>query len=249
MNIKFIQNLLTPIFNHIHLPTLICCFATIFIASLICFFQLEKHRLYQAKLLRVREHCLKDKSHIEDHRTEICTINRKIKPCKHLQIWRFLLYFMICLSGIYLFAASYLFYTAYQHGYREYWKQDVEKIIYSVHHSPIEDILPDDTTNITVIYYRFGCDDCNKLYNQLSEKLEHVPDIYWIATRSKQGIYLRETFPVETVPSAIYITDTTTAVSFDLYIKSKDINGNTSVSLNTETLNELLQFRNNHKKE
>ena len=66
-----------------------------------------------------------------------------------------------------------------------------------------------------------------------------------MATRSKQGQELKETFPVENVPTAIFIIDENTAVNFKLDTKST-INNQTIVSLNKENIQQLLKFRSQH---
>ena len=138
-----------------------------------------------------------------------------------------------------------LFHIAYQHGYREYMKQDIKDIIYSVKHSPVEDILPDNLTNTTIIYYRFGCHDCNKIDNQLQEKFKNSPNTYWVATRSEQGKKLRKDYPVESVPSALYIDNQKIGIVFDLKTQ-QTINGKISTSVNEQNVNELIHIQNAH---
>ena len=250
IDIKIIQMYLEPIFSKIHLPILILCSFLVFIASIRCLYVLEKHKL-QRKIAQNKQKLSDDNisdTNISDKNSsnpDDTTNNNKHKAIKHLMLWRFLTSCTVFLTGItWIFSLS-LFYTAYQHGFREYMKQNIHDIIHSVEYSPEEDTLPNDITNITVIYYRFGCKDCEKMYHSLSEKFDNVSDVYWIATRSKQGTKLRETFPIETVPSAIYISDKETAVSFEFYSKSTE-NNKTTIELNENGIEDLFKYRSKH---
>ena len=161
MKLTIIEELLTPLFGNMPLPFVMALFAILFIASTFCLFQIEKFRLKQAALQNRRHHLLLNKTQLEENRPEIIQINRKIKSTKHINILRYVMYFIVCISGIMSFASINLFTTAYTHGYREYNKYTIDEIIYSVQKSPKEDTLPNELKNITVIYYRFGCNDCN----------------------------------------------------------------------------------------
>ncbi len=78
--------------------------------------------------------------------------------------------------------------------------------------SPAEDVLPSDLDDTLVVYYRFGCDECEALHDTIQEHIdaferETGTRIYWVSTRSEQGKYLRTECPVAnlTVPSFLYI--------------------------------------------
>ena len=76
--------------------------------------------------------------------------------------------------------------------------------------TPEESRLPsDDITelgDVTVIYYRYGCPDCEAVYPDLCEALrERQEDVYWISTRSAQGRALLQEYVVGDVPSILYI--------------------------------------------
>ena len=87
----------------------------------------------------------------------------------------------------------------------------------SIHVTHVEDELPEDLSQKLIICYRFGCKDCEDTYEALTEALQNTQDVYWIATRSKQGVAFKDKYNVETVPSAIYITKNGEALSFTLY--------------------------------
>ena len=57
-----------------------------------------------------------------------------------------------------------------------------------------------------VIYYRFGCRDCEQIYDELKEDVEKSGiSATWVATRTSNGQALLEYYPVEEVPTLILI--------------------------------------------
>ena len=57
-----------------------------------------------------------------------------------------------------------------------------------------------------VIYYRFGCRDCEQIYDELKEDVEKSGiSAQWVATRTSIGQALLEYYPVEEVPTLILI--------------------------------------------
>lgn len=107
--------------------------------------------------------------------------------------------------------------------------------------TPVEDSLPEDLTGCIVIYYKFDCSDCSAIYSDLKSQIADKDNIYWVSTRSKQGSELIKKYPVEEVPSGIYIRkdslgNTVPFTNKKLY--TEDENGNSV--LNQESLDRLL---------
>lgn len=125
--------------------------------------------------------------------------------------------FTICiLSAVTFTEGVTLYYHAKQHGMYQHsmtWKE----IQNNLQTSPKEDTLPNHLQNSLIIYYKFGCEDCEAIYTDLNTLLKGKSNVYWISTRSKQGIELRKTYPVSKVPSGIYITDRNAAIIKPLY--------------------------------
>lgn len=72
--------------------------------------------------------------------------------------------------------------------------------------TPAESRLPADMDGALVIYYRYGCPDCEAVYEDLKSRLDaRGKPYYWISTRSNQGLALLDEYIVEDVPSALYI--------------------------------------------
>lgn len=226
MNLHLIEELLEPIFSHMYLPILMACTIVLAIIMTIGLYNIAVHWMSNATPTLSKDYV-------------------KHKHSKKEWILKFIYSIAYFLILSYATISCMLFHTAYQHGYREYMNQNIQEIIYSVKHTPVEDTLPDDLTNTTIIYYRFGCHDCNKVDNQLQEKFKNSPNTYWVATRSKQGKTLRKDYPVENVPSALYIDNQKTGIVFDLIIK-QTINGKISTSVNEQNVNELISMQKAH---
>lgn len=112
-------------------------------------------------------------------------------------------------TGLFLIAAIGLFFawqTAKSHGL---YTNDITltQLIDGLRNTPKEDTLPDDIAGSIILYYRFGCPDCEAVYPDLKTVVENHPDnrIYWVSSKSEQGRTLLETYPVEEVPAGIYI--------------------------------------------
>ena len=71
-----------------------------------------------------------------------------------------------------------------------------------------EDSPTDDNYNGSiVILYKFGCKDCEAIYDNLRNTLQEHPDakIYWLSSRSKDGKAFLDKYPTESVPTGFYI--------------------------------------------
>lgn len=94
--------------------------------------------------------------------------------------------------------------------------------------SPEEDLPPKELKGSIIIYYKFGCKDCEAIYhNLLSEFKKNNMKVYWISTQSENGKKLLKSYPVEEVPVGIYIrkqnyNDALSYTRRDLFYKDKD---------------------------
>lgn len=116
----------------------------------------------------------------------------------------------------------------------------VSRAITAIEYSPEEDVLPDDYSELKgkiILYFRFGCQDCEDVYEDLSRQIEPVrDDVYWVSTRSEQGERLRETYPVDHVPSLVYISTTGEAFKYRL-----DTDFGDRAGLDMDVLKNILQ--------
>lgn len=110
--------------------------------------------------------------------------------------------------------------------------------------TPVEDKLPEDLTGKIILYYRFECEDCKTIYADLSDTIKNNENIYWVSSRSKQGQSLLEKYPVDDVPSGIYIRYDTFNGSIEYTQKSLiATDENDNVILNEENINRLLYLQ------
>lgn len=115
----------------------------------------------------------------------------------------------------------------------------------SIDSTPVESVLPDKLDGSIIIYYRFGCPDCDAVYSDLSEYLKNKNNVYWVSTESEQGKTLLKAYPVDVVPSGIYIYRNKTQ---DLvYIKKILYNKSADITLNTASIDRLLELQQEHK--
>lgn len=117
-------------------------------------------------------------------------------------------------------------------------------VIASNMYTPFEDKLPNDLTGSVIIYYKYGCPDCEAVYPALSKRLSDTNNVYWISTEGDQGKLLLQLYPVDEVPSGIYIRNkdynqSITYTSKQLY--TTDETGN--VVLDEDALDRLLYLQ------
>lgn len=201
-----------------HTPFALACAMTVFafLTAMLLVFLIERAAHKQ------RQHSRYLQKLIADHAPDetIIAVYRQQKPIRHLQIIRYVccaIFFFSCIS-IAEFAVMY--HTAKQHGFTDQYTETVHNLWDNIQYSPIEDVLPTKKTNIAVIYYRFGCEDCKLIHEELTSRITPADNVYWVNTRSKQGIALRESYPIPKVPTAIYINENGIATTYVLYKKS-----------------------------
>lgn len=145
--------------------------------------------------------------------------------------------------------------SAKRHGMTDenFSSMSIISVIHSISNSPVEDNI--DVDNISggtiIIYYKFGCKDCEAIYKDLKTAINDIDDVYWISTKSETGEALLEKYPVTEVPSGIYIRNNTLSgsVTFSKFILyTVDENGN-SVLNNDEYYGvpRLLSMKENNK--
>lgn len=147
-------------------------------------------------------------------------------------------YSMILYTGVILIATGNMMNIMKKHGCENplQYKKTISQAWKSIYASPKETLLPSNKNDILVIYYRFGCHDCELLYHTLKEQLNDVSDVYWIATRSKQGKQLRKQYPITDVPSGVAIKKDKSRTRILFQKQGKEIR------LDTKNLTELTIF-------
>lgn len=155
-----------------------------------------------------------------------------------LKLFTVIIATIICFACICFFQGIYLAKVAKLHGHESIKTMSIQNIYDNIEKLPVENKLPTDLKNKLIIYYKFGCGDCESIHNELQEMLHEHKDVYVIYTRSKQGKELRKTYPVEKVPSGMYIQSDGTNVTLPLYSENAD----KEPVLDRQNLNTLLKL-------
>lgn len=150
----------------------------------------------------------------------------------------------VLLAILLLGGANYVYNTASSHGMdaaqaeqiSPFRAMEISKLSFT------EEQLPknyEDLKGKLVIFYRFGCRDCMAIHDELLDCLSDIDqdDIYYVNSRSDQGRKLLEQFPVQTVPSGIYIGHNVKYVAKQLFIAN-----NNEVKLDPQNLARLLEL-------
>lgn len=69
------------------------------------------------------------------------------------------------------------------------------------------DNIPDDLTGCIIIYFKYGCNDCARIHDALIKSLNdnNVKNYYFVSSQSEIGKKLRQTYPIDAVPTGIYV--------------------------------------------
>lgn len=98
-------------------------------------------------------------------------------------------------------------------------------VIHSNKYSHVsQKINKQDLSGSIIIYYRYGCPDCEAVFNSLEASLQDISDIYWVATRQKRGKQLLKEYPVTEVPSAVLIENDNTYIVYSLCTSKQEGN-------------------------
>ena len=140
---------------------------------------------------------------------------------------------------------------AYTHGadLESLQRFGILRTIHAVQNSPVMDrnVHPDQQGNI-LIYYRFGCGDCEAVYDDLKAEVEGKENIYWIASRQPEGQKLLQKYTVSEVPAGVIIQDDGMYVSHVLCDFVYDGSNETGyMQLDTHALNRLLELQKKEK--
>ena len=131
---------------------------------------------------------------------------------------------LLCCSAVALFGLIAVKQQGVQMGLYTTKHTTIQKIIDNTKLGHKEDILPADKNELKgklIMYYKFGCPDCNGIYTEWTQMTNNVPNLYWVSTRSKQGKELLDIYPVQEVPAGIYIKQDGTYIAYVLYDKTK----------------------------
>jgi len=115
------------------------------------------------------------------------------------------------LALICLFIYGIIFSQAKKYGaYGDFYKKNtLSEIKYNIDHGFIDQSaeVPVDPKGCVIIFFRWGCPDCANVHDALLEKLKEYDlfKTYFVSSRSDRGQQLIAQYPIEEVPSGIYI--------------------------------------------
>lgn len=110
-----------------------------------------------------------------------------------------------------LFLYSGIFSSARKYGaYGDFYKKNsLAEIKYNIAHGFIDqsEEVPEDPKGCVIIFFRWGCPDCANIHDALLEKMKEYDlyKTYFVSSRSDRGQQLIAEYPIEEVPSGIYI--------------------------------------------
>lgn len=153
---------------------------------------------------------VKTKQHVEDIgefgvAAENAKLTERTNHAVRLSIIAFALA-LICLFGYSLIFSQARKYGAYGDFYK---KNTLSEIQYNIAHGFVDqsDEVPEDPKGCVIIFFRWGCPDCTNIHDALLEKMKEYDlyKTYFVSSRSDRGQELIEQYPIEAVPSGIYI--------------------------------------------
>lgn len=123
------------------------------------------------------------------------------------------------------------------------------RTVQAIQNSPIADRNGNlDQQGNILIYYRFGCGDCEAVYDSLKAATAGKEDIYWVASRQSVGRELLQKYAVPEVPAGVVILGDGMYVSHVLGNSVYDqLNGTEDIQMDTYALDRLLELQEREK--
>lgn len=123
------------------------------------------------------------------------------------------------------------------------------RTVRAIQNSPIADRNGNlDQQGNILIYYRFGCGDCEAVYDSLKAATAGKEDIYWVASRQSVGRELLQKYAVQEVPAGVVILGDGMYVSHVLGNSVYDqLNGTEDIQMDAYALDRLLELQEREK--
>ena len=188
------------------------------------------------------QYTVKIKKHVEDiGESGIAIENTKLT--KRYGLFTKLAIICFAISCISLLIYSSIFSTARKYGaYGNFEQQNnLTEIQNNIKFGFIDQSkeLPEDPKGSVIIFYKWGCIDCENIHDELLSKLTeyNLYKTYFVSSRSEKGKELLEQFPMDSVPSGIYIRYDTESNGYQGYVL------NDGTKLNEYNLDTLLSVQ------
>lgn len=195
------HNLFTKITNHLTLFSIELFVIILAVCGVFCLFI----------MLFIRwKYTVKTKTHADNIKESGIAIENT-KLTKRYSLLTKLAMICFALASASLFIYSFIFSKAVNHGaYGNFEKQNTLTEIYNnIKFGFIDqsEELPDDLKGSVIIFYKWGCIDCDNIHDELLAKLDEYDlyKTYFVSSRSAKGKELLEQYPMNSVPSGIYI--------------------------------------------
>lgn len=145
--------------------------------------------------------------------TLILLITKGKRKKEHRTLSKKIIYFICILyaCSVLLFATSVVFRSvAIKHGaWGDFEKKETfYSVIVNSKNGFVESAdIPEDLRGSIIIYFKYGCPDCNGIHDELLQAIKDHPEsrIYYVSTRSETGKKILARYHIDAVPSAVYI--------------------------------------------
>lgn len=161
----------------------------------------------------------------------------KVRKCTRMAIVSVIACAMMLLSALVLLACKSTMDAARDKGYADGWDVSPSALWAGTDAAMEQDPVPADLSGCIVFYYKFGCEDCELLGNELYEAVSAMAPTYRVATRSEQGKTMISKYPVTSVPSCVYVRPDGIPLYYTLYIDK----GTEPSVINEDALRDLAQ--------
>lgn len=64
---------------------------------------------------------------------------------------------------------------------------------------------PGDLSGCIIVFYKDGCPDCKATMGQIQDAFKGTKDVFFLDSQSDTGKRIRERYPIQEVPSAVYV--------------------------------------------
>lgn len=156
------------------------------------------------------KYTVKTKEHVEEIGDfGVAAENTKLTKLHTIATRVAIVFFAISLVGIFVYSS--IFAKARKYGaYGDFYKTcTLAEIKENNAHGFIDqsDEVPEDTKGCMLIFFKWGCPDCNNIHDQLVEKMKDYEQykLYFVSTRSDRGKQLVDQYAIDWTPSMTYV--------------------------------------------
>ena len=147
--------------------------------------------------------------------------DKPMHPTKVALPWICTVVLLLCLAYTGINVAA-----AYDHGY---YGQDASlaQLVNTTDRTPHDQSaeLPDELTSCIVVLYKYGCPDCDAIYDDLAQSVKNANvKVYYVSSKSERGSGLCAAYDVNDVPTAIAYADDSSVLQKILYYTDDDKN-------------------------